>query len=163
MTITTPDAVQTAFATMLERSGKSQKEIAQEAGFARPNVISMMKSGEMKVPIDRALALARACGADPAAFTRLVLAEYSPAVLETLDAELGVSLFDGRPDARTGAEPKVGSETRHDTPEDPTVQFTIHGRHSTRERFRELCWRHRLKHADMLKLLMDAFEEGGEG
>lgn len=89
MTIAPSESVQAAFAAMLDRCGKSQNDIAREAGFARRNVISMMKSGDMKVPIDRAPALARACGTDPAAFTRLVLAEYSPAVLEALDAELG--------------------------------------------------------------------------
>lgn len=158
MTITTPDAVQTAFAAMLESSGKSQRDIAQEAGFERPNVISMMKAGDMKVPIERAPALARACGADPAAFTRLVMAEYSPAVLETLDMELGIPLAEHGPEASLVAEPDISTASRDDVLADPTVQFTVHGPRSTRERFRNLCWRHRLKHADMLKLLMDDYE-----
>ena len=52
---------------------------------------------------------------------------------------------------------------RAPAPADPIVPCTVHGPHSTRERFRDLCWRHRLKRADMLTLLMDAFEERGEG
>jgi len=90
MTTSAPKTVQATFAAMLENSGKTQKAIALEVGFGLRNVISMMKTGDMKVPIDRAPALARACGADPAAFTRLVLAEYMPEVLEMVVAELGV-------------------------------------------------------------------------
>ena len=90
MTTSAPKTVQATFAAMIENSGKTQKAIALEVGFGRRNVISMMKTGDMKVPIDRAPALARACGADPAAFTRLVLAEYMPEVLEMVVLELGV-------------------------------------------------------------------------
>ncbi|WP_339951087.1 helix-turn-helix transcriptional regulator [uncultured Albimonas sp.] len=88
MTSAAPPTVQAAFAAMLEKSGKTQKAIAEEVGLERRNVISMMKTGEMEVPIERAPALARACGADPAAFTRLVVQEHMPEVWETLEREL---------------------------------------------------------------------------
>jgi len=89
MTSASPTTVQAAFSAMLENSGKTQKAIAEEVGLERRNVISMMKTGDMKVPIDRAPALARACGADPAAFTRLVVQEYMPEVWEMLSVEFG--------------------------------------------------------------------------
>ena len=37
----------------IEDSSKTQKEIACEAGFASQNMLSMMKTGESKVPISR--------------------------------------------------------------------------------------------------------------
>ena len=70
-------------------SGKSQRDIAREAGFERPNVISMMRSGEMKVPLDRVPSLAEACLVDPAYFLRLALAEYHPEVYGILLDTLG--------------------------------------------------------------------------
>ncbi|MGR3780972.1 MAG: hypothetical protein ACU0DT_06895 [Albimonas sp.] len=52
MTTATPTPVQEAFAAMVESSARSQRDIAEEAGFERANVISLMKAGDMKVPID---------------------------------------------------------------------------------------------------------------
>jgi hypothetical protein len=42
------------------RPKKSQIEIATEAGFVHPNMMSLIKSGASKVPLDRVPALARA-------------------------------------------------------------------------------------------------------
>lgn len=67
---------------------KSQRQIAQEAGFNRPNIISMMKTGESKVPLDRVPALARALEVDMRHLFRLALeqhfrgAEISAAIAE---------------------------------------------------------------------------------
>jgi hypothetical protein len=47
------------------RPRKSQLEIATEAGFINANVLSMIKSGTSKLPLDRVPALARALGCDP--------------------------------------------------------------------------------------------------
>ena len=35
-------------AEAINTSGKTQREIANEIGFERPNVVSMLKSGEMR-------------------------------------------------------------------------------------------------------------------
>ena len=48
------------------RPRKSQAQIAREAGFRTPNVLSMLKTGEAKVPLDRVPALAVALDTDPA-------------------------------------------------------------------------------------------------
>lgn len=66
---------------------KTQKVIAHEAGFVNSNLISMIKNGATKIPLDRVPALARALEADPAYLMRLSLEQAigqtaSVAVLE---------------------------------------------------------------------------------
>ena len=50
---------------VIELKPKPQMDIAKEAGFVNPNVISMLKSGATKLPLDRVLALAKALECDP--------------------------------------------------------------------------------------------------
>lgn len=57
---------------------KNQSEIAREAGFEKPNILSMIKTGEVRVPLDRIPDLARALRGDPAFMFRLALEEYWP-------------------------------------------------------------------------------------
>src|ERR1700744_422031 len=71
------------------RGIKSQREIAVEAGFARPNVISMLKSGLIKVPLDRIPALARAIEADPAHLFRLGMRDIWPELAPLVDTIFG--------------------------------------------------------------------------
>ena len=52
---------------------KTQVEIAEEAGFVNPNMITMIKQGATKLPIDRVPALAKALEVDPARLLRLAL------------------------------------------------------------------------------------------
>lgn len=47
------------------RPRKSQVEIAVEAGFVNVNMMSMLKSGKSKIPLDRVAALAKALEVDP--------------------------------------------------------------------------------------------------
>ncbi len=47
------------------RPGKSQRGIAIEAGFVNPNMMSLLKSGRTKMPLDRVPALAKALECDP--------------------------------------------------------------------------------------------------
>jgi len=56
---------------------KSQKEIAHEAGFVNANMLSLLKSGVTKVPLDRVPALARALEVDRAYLMRLSLEHLS--------------------------------------------------------------------------------------
>ncbi|NNU82176.1 helix-turn-helix transcriptional regulator [Halovulum dunhuangense] len=83
-------------AEFLERalafSGLSQREVAARAGFDKPNMISMMKTGETRVPIERIPALARACGVDPVPFLRTALREYQPETWRVLVSYLGQPL-----------------------------------------------------------------------
>ena len=73
-----PIAVAEFIRRQIHTCGKSQKEIAREAGFATPNIITMFKQGTTKIPVRKAGALAKALGVDPAYLLRLVLREYLP-------------------------------------------------------------------------------------
>lgn len=44
---------------------KSQGEIASEAGFTNPNMVTLIKNGASKLPLDRVPAMARALECDP--------------------------------------------------------------------------------------------------
>lgn len=70
-------------------SGKSQREIANAIGIGKPNMISMMKLGHTKVPIDRIPDLADACGVDPVLFMRVALREYHPELLDLTEDYVG--------------------------------------------------------------------------
>ena len=52
---------------------KSQLEIATQAGFANPNMMTHLKQGKNKIPLDRVPALAEALECDPAYLMRLAL------------------------------------------------------------------------------------------
>lgn len=67
-----------AVAAALGKSLKTQREISKAVGFERPNVISMIKTGEMKMPIDRIPAFAEACGVDPVQLIKTAMEEYHP-------------------------------------------------------------------------------------
>ena len=44
--------------------GKSQRDIARELGYEKPNILSMMKNGETKVPLTRIPVFARVLNVD---------------------------------------------------------------------------------------------------
>ncbi|AMB48384.1 XRE family transcriptional regulator [Methylobacterium sp. AMS5] len=52
---------------------KSQREIAAQAGYERPNIFSMFKYGDTKVPFDKVPAIAAALEVDPVFLLRLQL------------------------------------------------------------------------------------------
>ncbi len=65
-------------------SGLRHKEVAERAGFSKPNVISMMLSGDMKVPLERIPALARALNVEEGELLAVVLQEDFPEVWEII-------------------------------------------------------------------------------
>ena len=75
--------------TLLERSKKTQKEIAAEVGFPKANVLTMLKQGTTRVPISRIPALARALDVEPDELMKIVLREYQPEILEAIEESLG--------------------------------------------------------------------------
>jgi transcriptional regulator with XRE-family HTH domain len=73
----------------LDLSPKTQREIALEIGYERPNIITMFKQGLTKVPITKIAPLARALGVDPAYFLRIAMNEYMPDTLEAIEQVFG--------------------------------------------------------------------------
>lgn len=65
-------------ADRLAASDKTQREISQDCGFESPNIITMLKTGATKLPLNRIGPLAKALNADPAHLLRLVMTEYIP-------------------------------------------------------------------------------------
>lgn len=57
-----------------------QKDIAEAAGFEKPNVIYMFKKGLSKVPLDKAARVAKAVGLDAREFWFKCFKEYQPDV-----------------------------------------------------------------------------------
>jgi transcriptional regulator with XRE-family HTH domain len=91
--MTTKQTTQSPTAQFFERalsfSTSTQREIAKQAGFPMPNAISMMKNGQMKVPIERIPALAKAMGVDPSDFLATALKEYQPDVWDVINNTFG--------------------------------------------------------------------------
>jgi transcriptional regulator with XRE-family HTH domain len=57
---------------------KTQAQVAKEAGFPRPNMLSMLKHGKTRLPLERVPALAEALEIDAALLFRYALAENWP-------------------------------------------------------------------------------------
>ncbi len=69
--------------------GRTQKQIAEEMGYKMPNMISMFRRNEVKVPIPKVPQLARSLGVDPAFLLRLVLAQHWPEEIEAIQEIFG--------------------------------------------------------------------------
>lgn len=80
---------------ILAASGKSNKDIAKEIGYEAPNILSMLKSGDTKVPLARIPAIAKATGTDPKVLLDLCLEAYHPE-LHRLLSELAPSMLISR-------------------------------------------------------------------
>lgn len=57
---------------------KTQRDIAHEMGYSAPNIISMFKRGEMKVPLDKVPPLAKALHVDLKHLFRLWIEQNWP-------------------------------------------------------------------------------------
>lgn len=62
----------------LDFSQKTQVEVAKEVGFDKPNMITMIKQGKTRLPLDKAGKFAKAIGSDPIFLFKLALKEYFP-------------------------------------------------------------------------------------
>jgi|TARA_R100000935_G_scaffold18953_1_gene36540 hypothetical protein len=61
---------------VLELRPRTQIDIATAAGFENPNMVSMLKSGATKLPLDRVLAMAAALDTDPRRLFMLALGQH---------------------------------------------------------------------------------------
>jgi len=71
-------------AEKIDSSEKTQRELADEIGFECVNMISMLKTGTAKVPLNRVAAIALALDIDPAELMERVMAEYMPDTLAAI-------------------------------------------------------------------------------
>ena len=70
--------------------GRTQREIAHDAGYVNSNVLSMFKQGKTKLPYGAIGRLAKAMGSDHAELLRIVMKEYDPELWATLEQTLAV-------------------------------------------------------------------------
>lgn len=71
-------SVASFIADRVQQCGRLQKQIASDAGFDSANMITMIKQGQTKLPLDKVGPLAKAIGADPVQLLKMCLAEYCP-------------------------------------------------------------------------------------
>ena len=68
---------------------KNQREIAAEVGYDKPNIVSMMKRGDAKVPLEKIPLFAKALEADAGHMFRLALEQYWPDLNEVVGEIFG--------------------------------------------------------------------------
>ena len=73
---------------VLELRPKTQADIAVEAGFVNPNMLTMIKQGATKLAVDRVPALSRALDCDPAWLLRLALEQAEGSTAATAIFEI---------------------------------------------------------------------------
>lgn len=76
----------------IDGSKLTQREIAKQTGFKNPNILSMLKTGGTKVPLDRIPALARVLNLDAQEFLIMAIAEYHSGIHQVLVDVLGLPL-----------------------------------------------------------------------
>ena len=78
-----------------QRMGLNQDEIARETGFTRSNVLTMIKQGRTKMPLDKIESFSEACGCPPDLLFRTAILEYQPAVARLIGRLQKVPMFEG--------------------------------------------------------------------
>lgn len=82
------ETVAATISRAIHKSGKTNREIAAEVGFPRPNFISMLKSGATRVPLGRVHRLALAIDLDPAELLEQAFREYDAELWESIETLL---------------------------------------------------------------------------
>lgn len=80
-------------AQRLEESGMSNIEFSERLGYPRPNVIAMIKNGDMRLPHSKVLPAAKALGIDPAFLMRKVMQESDAELWGSIEAIFGQNLM----------------------------------------------------------------------
>lgn len=68
----------------IEETGQKQKDIAFKVGFEKPNVITMIKQGKTRLPLDKVGLMANALEIDPTELFQLCMEEYQPATWKVI-------------------------------------------------------------------------------
>lgn len=77
----------------IDESSKTQREIAVELGYENPNIITMFKTGDTKLPLTTVGPMARALGVDPVYLLRLAMSEYMPETFKAVEHSLGTTIL----------------------------------------------------------------------
>lgn len=77
----------------IKAAGKTKREVASEIGYKRPNIVSMLCSGEIDLPFNRVAAVARAIEVDQNTLLFMLLREKHPDLHSLLVDLLGDRLF----------------------------------------------------------------------
>ena len=75
-------------ARQIERSGKTQVEIANALGYPNANIVAMFKNGTMRLPPGKVAPFALALGHAPGQMLREWFIAYMPDVLADIDAHM---------------------------------------------------------------------------
>ena len=79
----------------INECGKSQIEIAQACGWPKPNIVTMIKQGTTRLPIDKIGPLAKALEVEAVYLFWLTMSEYNPDTLQAIEHAIrGVMLSD---------------------------------------------------------------------
>ena len=73
-------------------SEKSQREIAAEIGYDKPNMLSMIKRGESKLPLEKVPLMAKALHVDTGHLMRLAMEQYWPNMHEAIRDSFGYTV-----------------------------------------------------------------------
>ncbi|OOY31275.1 transcriptional regulator [Thioclava sp. F36-6] len=100
---------------------KTQAEIAIEAGFVNANMMSLLKAGKTKIPLDRIPSLARALECDPAFLMRLSLEQaVGKTAALAIDEIFGTAVTENERgwlnelrEASENSDPRLTAKSRH--------------------------------------------------
>jgi len=82
----TPQGLAAHIDACIARSGKSNRQVAEECGFSKPNVISMIRYGTTKLPLAKASRMAQALGEEPKEFVELAFRAYQPEIWQVIES-----------------------------------------------------------------------------
>lgn len=72
---------------------KTQKTIASEIGYDNPNVVSLIKQGRTKLPVNKVQLMAQSLAIDPVNLLRMVMSEYMPDTWTVIASIMGDKLI----------------------------------------------------------------------
>ncbi len=80
-----PKSVAEYLTWQINLCGKKQVEIAQACGFPKANIITMIKQGKTKLPLDKVGKLAKAIEVDPIHLFKMTMKEYNKETWEEIE------------------------------------------------------------------------------
>lgn len=77
---------------LINASPKSQRQIAAELGYEKPNIITMFKQGSTRLPMEKVPAMATALDVDRVDLLRMWMEDYAPELLVVINENMGMAL-----------------------------------------------------------------------